>query len=264
MTAVYWPGYEEVARDLADDANDMNRFPGIVRTWDEPVRLLLADSESRFDSLMGGRVPEWGIGAAIPASNTIVLKLTGNVRRTMQHELAHLALFSVVERVPVWFSEGYASRAAGEWSRLGALRVNWALMTGATPTFGQVTRDIRSGEAHAQTAYALATAAVVYLERMGGERGLERLMENLAISGDFDSALRATHNVTFGQFEVLWQKDLRKRYGWVLFFSSLTVFWTILAVVLLSLWGLRRRRNKDRRAALDQGWVASGDWDRVS
>ncbi len=264
MTAVYWSDDAEVARRLAEAAAAVSSFPGISDNWNEPVRLVLVDDERRFDSLLSGRIPEWGVGAAIPASNTIALQLTGNVRRTMHHELAHLALHSVVERVPLWFDEGYASRAAGEWGRLGALRVNWALMAGAVPTFGQVNRDIRSGAAHAETAYALATAAVVYLERLGGERGLDPFLANLVDTRDFDRALRATHNVTFGQFEVLWQKDLRKRYGWVLFFSSLTVFWTILAVVLLSLWGWRRRRDKTRRAALDQGWTVSGDWDRVS
>ena len=138
-------------------------------------------------------------------------------------------------------------------------------MTGAAPSFGQVNRDIRSGAAHAETAYALATAAVVFLERLGGDRGLEHFLANLAETQDFDRALRTTHSITQGQFEVLWQRDLRKRYGWVLFFSSLTVFWTVLAVVLLSLWGLRRRHDKGRRAALDQGWVVPSDeWDRVS
>lgn len=264
MTAVYWPGHAEVARRLAEDAAALVSFPGMPEPWIEPVMLLLADNDSRFDSLMAGRIPEWGIGAAIPSSNTIVLKPAGNVRRTLRHELAHLALHDLVARVPLWFDEGYASRSAGEWSRLGALRVNWALMTGTVPTFGQVNRDIRSGAAHAETAYALATAAVVFLERLGGEPGLGKFLENLSETGDFDRALRTTHNVSFGQFEVLWQRDLRKRYGWVLFFSSLTVFWTILAVVLLSLWGWRRRRDKARRAALDQGWVAPGDWDRVS
>jgi len=264
VTASYWPGNAAVARDLAEFAAEIDSFPGLVDVWNEPVQLWLADNEHRFDSLLAGRIPEWGIGAALPTTNTVFLRLTGNVRRTMQHELAHLALHSKVERVPLWFDEGYASRAAGEWNRLGTLRVNWALMTGTVPTFGQVNRDIRSGAAHAETAYALATAAVVFLEQLGGERGLESFLTNLAESGDFDRALRETHNVTFGQFEVLWQRDLRKQYGWVLFFSSLTVFWTILAVVLLSLWGWRRRRDRARRAALDQGWVASGDWDRVS
>ena len=261
VTAVYWPGDAGVAQRLAEAAAAVSAFPGISGDWNEPVRLVLTADEHRFDSLMSGRIPEWGIGAAIPASNTIVLRLTGNVRRTLHHELAHLALHSVVERVPLWFDEGYASRAAGEWGRLGALRVNWALMAGAVPTFGRVNRDIRGGAAHAETAYALATAAVVYLERLGAESGLDHFLANLADTGDFDRALRTTHNVTLGQFEVLWQRDLRKRYGWVLFFSSLTVFWTILAIVLVSLWGRRRSRDKARRAALDQGWVASGEWD---
>jgi len=210
-------------------------------------------------------IPEWGVGVAFPASSTIVLMLTGDVRRTLLHEMGHLALHNIVERVPTWFDEGYASRAAGEWNRLGALRVNWALMAGAVPTFGQVNRDIRAGAAHAETAYALATAAVLLLERLGGERGLEPLLANLAEIQDLDRALRATHQLTLGQFEVLWQRDLRKRYGWVLFFGSLTVFWTCLAIVLLSLWGVRRRRDGERRAALDQGWVVPSDeWDGIS
>ena len=264
VTVSYWHDNADVARNLAEFTASLNSFPGMQSDWKEPVHVWLADSDARFDSIMAGRIPEWGIGAAMPASNTIFLRLTGNVRSTIHHELAHLALHSLVERVPLWFDEGYASRAAGEWNRLGALRVNWALMTGTVPTFGQVNRDIRSGAGHAETAYALATAAVVFLERLGGESGLERFLTNLAESGDFDRALRQTHNVTFGQFEVLWQRDLRKRYGWVLLFSSLTVFWAVLAVVLLSLWGWRRRRDKARRSALDQGWVASEDWDRVS
>jgi len=229
------------------------------------VSLLLADTEARFDSLTGGRLPEWGVGAAFPASGTIVLRLTGDVRRTLRHEMGHLALHGIVERVPTWFDEGYASRAAGEWGRLEALRVNWALMAGAVPTFAQVNHDIRAGAAHAETAYALATAAVLLLERLGGERGLEPLLANLAGTQDLDRALRATHQLTLGQFEGLWQRDLRKRYGWVLLFGSLTVFWSCLAIVLLSLWGVRRRRDGERRAALDQGWVVpSNEWDGIS
>ena len=265
ITAYFWSGRPEVAIDLARDADAAGPFPGLTDPWSEPVTIHLTRSEQRFDSLTGGLVPDWSVGVAFPASNTIVLKMTGDVRRTLQHEMAHLALHSFVERVPVWFEEGYASRVAGEWSRLEALRVNWSLMSGVVPSLSQVNRDIRSGATHAETAYALGTAAVLLLERLGGDHGLELLLRNLADSQDFDRALRATHHVTLGQFEVLWQKDLRKRYGWVLLFGSLTVFWTCLAIVLLSLRGVRRRRDSARRAALDQGWVISSDeWDGFS
>lgn len=252
---VHWPGEETTARVLAEAADRNRRWPGIAEPWVEPVTLLLAADESRFDSLTRGRLPDWGVGAALLDSNLIVLRLTRDVRSILRHEMAHLALYSVVQRAPLWFHEGYAAYAAGEWGRLRALRVNWALLTGGVPSFGQVNRDIRSGAGHAEVAYALATTAVLYLERIGGEQGLGPLMTNLEASQDLDSALRVTHQITLGQLEALWQRDLRKRYGWAVFFGSLTVFWAVVAILLLSLWGRRRRRNAERRASLDQNWV---------
>ena len=259
VTAVYWPEDGAAAATLAEAAEAAAGWPGIPENWREPIRLIVTGDARRFDSLTSGRLPEWGIGAAFSASNTIVLKLKGDVRRTLRHEMAHLALHSVARRVPLWFDEGYAARAAGEWSRLQSLRVNWALLTGVVPELSQVNTDLRSGPSHADVAYALATAAVLLLERMGGERGLEALLVNLAETQDLDRALRETHQVTLGQFEVLWQRDIRKRYGWVLLGGSLTVFWTALAILLLSLWGWRRRRDRLRRVALDDGWTVPRD-----
>jgi hypothetical protein len=169
-------------------------------------------------------------------------------------------LHTTVSRVPLWFDEGYAARAAGEWDRLQALRVNWALLTGFTPTLRQLNADLRAGAARAEAAYALATTAVLMLERMGGDRGLAPLLDNLAASPDLDRSLRVTYQVTLGQFEELWRQELRRRYGWILLFSSLTVFWAVLGIVLLSLWWWRRRRDRDRRAALDEGWEVPPEW----
>ena len=250
---------------LAEMADAAGPWPGVAEHRERTIRLILAADAERFDSLTRGRLPEWGGGAAFPASNTIVLKLSGDVRRVLRHEMAHLSLHSVVQRVPLWFDEGYAARAAGEWDRLRVLRVNWALLTGATPSLSQVTADLRGGAARAETAYALATTAVLLLERLGDRRGLEPLLKQLGETSDFDRALRLTHQITLGQFETMWRRDLRRRYGWVLFFGSLTVFWTILAAVLLGLWVWRRRRDRARRAALDDGWiVASDEWDATA
>ncbi len=261
-SAVFWPGDESGATILAEMADKAGPWPGIPIVSEQRVRLVLAPDDQRFDSLTSGRLPEWGGGAAFPASNTIVLKLTGDVRRVLRHELAHLALHSVVKRVPLWFDAGYAAWASGEWDRVGALRINWALLTGASPTLRQVEADLRGSAAGAEAAYALAMTAVVLLERMGGDRGLEPLIANLADTPDFDRALRITNQVTLGQFEELWRRDLRTRYGWVLFFGSVTVFWAVLALVLTSLWWWRRQRDRDRRAALDEGWVVPLDeWD---
>jgi len=254
VTAVYWPGDEPAATSLAEMADRVGPWPGIAEPWNGPVHLIVTPNATVFDSVTQGRLPQWGAGAAFPAANRIVLQLSGDVRRVLHHELAHLALHSVVRSVPRWFDEGYAARASGEWDRLQALRVNWALLMGATPTLRQLDTDLRGGAAHAETAYALATTAVLLLERMGGERGLEPLITNLGETPDLDRTLRTTYQITLGQFESEWRRDLRKRYGWVLFFSSLTVFWGILALVAVSLWVRRRRHYRERRARLDEGW----------
>jgi hypothetical protein len=160
-----------------------------------------------------------------------------------------------VGRVPLWFDEGYASRVAGEWNRLEALRVNWAMVRGRVPSLIQLNRHLRSGAASARASYALATTAVLYLERLGREQGLRPLMRALERTSDFDQALRRTYGLTLDQFEGRWRREIRGRYGWLLLVTSFSVFWSVVAALLLALWARRRRRDRIRRAGLDDGWV---------
>jgi MYXO-CTERM domain-containing protein len=266
VSAVFWSGNETAATALAEMADRSGPWPGIPNPPRYPIRLVIASDKRQFDSITAGRVPEWGAAASFPASNTIVLRLTPDHRRVLRHELAHLALHSIVQRVPRWFDEGYAARAAGEWDRLEALRVNWALLRGVRPSLGALDRHIREGgAAEAEVSYALATTAVLQLERMGGERGLEPLIEALGNTSDFDLAMRATYQLTAGQFEERWQRDLRQRYGWLLILSSLTVFWAFATLLLVALWARRRKRDEGRREALDEGWVVPEDpWDSTA
>ncbi len=201
---------------------------------------------------------------AFPATNTIVLVAKPTARSVLRHELAHLALRNAVRRVPLWFDEGYASYAAGEWGRLEALRVNWALARGAVPTLRDLNRDLRSGAARAEAGYALATTAILTLQRLGGDRELGPLIRALESEADFDAAIRRTYAISLDQFEDLWRKQLKKRYGWVMFISSFSIFWSIVAGLTLALWARRRRRDRVRRAALDFGWHVEEDDPKAS
>ncbi len=261
VTAVYWSD-EATAIALAEYADRAGPWPGIPDPPPRRIRLIVAPSDTHFDSLTAGRVPEWGAAAAFPGTRTIVLQVGRDHRRLLRHELAHLALHSVVRRVPRWFDEGYAASAAGEWDQGDVLRVNWIVLRGVVPTLAGLDRHIREGGAvEAGASYALATTAVRLLERLGGDRGLEPLITTLRGTTDFDLALRSTYQVTLGQFEELWRRDLRKRYGWLLIFSSVTVFWTFVAVLLVVLWARRRRRDRERRQTLENGWfVPEDEW----
>jgi hypothetical protein len=264
VVAVHWPQHSSPAAALAEMADAEYQWPGLRSHSDYPIRLVLAPNERAFDSITGGRLPGWGAGAAFPSTNTIVVVFGANMHQVLMHELAHLALRRNVRIVPRWFDEGYASRAAGEWRRLDVLRINWALVRGYAPALAEVSRDLRQGGARADAAYAYATTAVLLLERLGKERGLEPLVTQLAHDPDFDSALRGTYQLSLGQFEEMWRKDLRTRYGWLSLATSFSIFWTLVGGGVVIVWWRRRKRDRVRREALNVGWVVPDESDGAS
>ena len=265
VTAVAWPGQERLAIALATAAEHTAPFPGVGPLPDRPVRLILASTRARFDSLTQGRLPAWSEGAAFPDVGTIVLLTTRSpdrVAAALRHELAHLALrWRLGHPPPLWFDEGYAAFAAGEWDRLEALRLNWQIARGARMDLADVDRALRSDAADAQSAYALATTAVLLLNRWGGAQGLAPLIDRLADQATFDSAVRATYHLTEGDFEARWERDVASRYGLLSWAGAVGLFWALLALFLVSLVGLRRGRDRDRKARLDEGWTVPEDAD---
>lgn len=263
VTAVAWRGQESLASALAEAADRAPPFPGIGPAPDRPITLILASSRARFDSLTRRRLPEWSDGAAFPDVGVVVLRSDRPPDRVfvaLRHELAHLVLHWHAGRVlPRWFEEGYASVAAREWDRFDALRVNWTLARGERVSLEELERALRGGERDAQGAYALATTAVLLLERWGGARGLGPLLANAPSAPTFDAALRTTYGVTEADFETRWQADLRARYGWLAWGAAAGLFWSVVGALLVWLARRRRQRDRARRAGLDAGPVVTGD-----
>jgi peptidase MA superfamily protein len=246
----------DLAIALAEDADAPRAWYGLGQTPPGRIRLIVVRGEARLDSLMRGRGPAWGAGFAMPGARTIVIRADkGDPRQTLRHELAHFALHDAVRvRVPLWFDEGYAAIAAGEWDRLDGLRLNLTVARGRIPNFYELDRALRAGESTAEAAYALAASAVAMVARRHPGHSLDPLLTRLKGGESFESALLATTGSTVGRFEVEWQKDVRKRYG-LLVWAMAGGLWLLVALgVILASW-LRRRRDRPRRAALDQGWV---------
>jgi len=71
----------------------------------------------------------------------------------LRHELAHVALrWRVGHHLQLWFEEGYAAVAAGEWGRLEALRMSWQLARGRTMDLGDLDRALRGDATDAEGA----------------------------------------------------------------------------------------------------------------
>jgi hypothetical protein len=156
-------------------------------------------------------------------------------------------------RVPLWFDEGYAAWAAGEWERFGVLELNLAVVRGAIPTLTELDGALRASSSTADAGYALAASAVIELARRNPSGTLTPLLTRLESGQDFDAAVHATTGLSLDRFEQAWQRTVRHRYSlgtWLIAGGG----WCLIAVLILLLPRLRRRADRARRAALDQGW----------
>jgi hypothetical protein len=252
---VAWSGQRRLAASLARVANDTTDWPGLGRRAPGPLRLIVVPDGRRLDSLTQGRAPKWGAAVALPSERVILLRAdVDDIYGTLRHELAHLALHQAVQvRVPLWFDEGYAAWAAGEWERLGTLELNLAVVRGAVPTLEGLDGALRGSATTADAAYALAASAVTELARRNPSRTITPLLQRLSGGGDFETSVLETTGLTLPQFELVWQRRIRQRYSlatWLLAGGG----WGLITLSLWVLVRLRRRADRARRAALDEGW----------
>ena len=256
MTAVAWPAQLRLATELARQASDPSEWPGLGIRGVDSFRLIVVPDLRRLDSLTQGRAPSWAAAIALPDSRTVVLRADAeDLPRILRHELAHLTLHRAVSgRVPLWFDEGYAGWAAGEWDRLGLLELNLSVVRGAIPRLSGLDRALRGATSTADAAYALAVSAVTELARRNPTGTLTPLMTRLRAGEDFGAAVLGTTGLTLDRFEEEWQRTVRRRYSlatW-LFASG---GWFLVSVGVLFLVHFRRQADRERRAALDEGWV---------
>ena len=256
VTVVTWPGQRSLGIDLARRAGRPTEWPGLGLRTPGPLQLIVVPTGRQLDSLSSGRAPAWGAAVALPGSRMILLRADrDDLYGTLRHELAHLALHQAVQgRVPLWFDEGYASWAAGEWGRLDVLDLNLAVVRGAVPDLRDLDGALRGSASTADAAYALAVSAVTELARRNPSRSLTPLLQRLEAGEDFEAAVLATSGLTMSQFDTQWRLKVRRRYSlvtWLLAGGG----WGVLAFSMWALVRIRRRADLPRRAALDEGWV---------
>lgn len=232
---------------------------GLGRVELTPLTLVLVPDVDGFASWSRGRVPRWGAGLTLPARRLIVIRANaGDPLQTLRHELAHLAFHGAIPvRVPLWFSEGYATLAAGEQGRLNLLQLNLAVALGRVPTLETLNAALRGSVADAGPAYALAGAAVADIAARHPSGSIEPMLSRLRRGEGFDQALLASTGLQMLDFDVAWRQSMRHRYNlgvWLMAGGA----WVLVLIVAVVLAAQRRRRDAPRRAALDIGWSLPG------
>jgi hypothetical protein len=262
FTILSFPGDAKLAAALLDRALVSDSFPGLPRPK-QHVLIAIAPDARRFREWAGAGAPEWGAALAFPESHRIVMQGhaagsdVGDPVEVLRHELAHLALHEYLDDLaPRWFDEGYASYAARELMRNEVLAANLALALRGMPTFDELDDRFTEGATSAQAAYALAYRAVDDLASIDAGRGLSLLFEHWKETGSLDKAVRAAFGVTLASFENDWRQRTRRRYGALALVGDLTFTTIVVLLIITPLYLARRRRDRQRMAALVAADVA--------
>ena len=252
----YAPAHARLARAILPQAQ--SPFPGLpadILSRGAPVTVVLAPDEAAFARWTGGRAPEWGAGVAFPSRELIVLPAYAprapsarELRRTLRHELAHVALQRHLgsARVPRWFTEGYATWSAGQLDTEADWLLRVAFLTSRAPPLDSLELLWPAGETDARVAYLLSASAVRYLYSHGGEVPFTRMLEHWRDGASLDDAMRASYQFTLGRFESDWSKRVRSEYGWLRFLAQAAVLWTIAGILVICMFVIRRRYNRRR------------------
>ncbi len=259
LRVVYWPGHQGRADRVVRNLEARPELPGLPADHPRMAVVFLAPDEARWEALTGSRAPHWGAGVAIPARSRIVLPVFQTPwdgfqaeGRTLRHEWAHLGLHDYLEDliIPRWFDEGYAQWASGSWNMQEAWRLRFILAGDRAPPLDSLTLQWPRGRGEAEVAYLLSATAVHFMVRDAGPRGMEVLLSRWREEGDFETAFRRTFGITTSTFEGRWLDHVRRRYGFLFILGQSAVFWLLLGVVLLALFRIRRRRDRERMEEL--------------
>lgn len=243
---------ERLARSLLAAAQANDTFPGLPRPMARAL-IAIAPDAARFRAWIGPAAPEWGAAVAFPDEQRIVMQGAragsdaGDPVVVLRHELAHLALHEAMGRLPArWFDEGYASYAAGEWSRDQAFETSIGLVWRGLPSLDSLDDGFMHDASQATWSYAIAHRVVAELAALDRVRGLANLFTYWRESGAFEPALRQAYGLTAEQFDRHWHSRTRRQFGVLSLVSNVSLAIVLFGVLLGPLFVVRRRRDRQR------------------
>ncbi len=221
--------------------------------FSDTIDIVIVQTQEQFDSLAGGKIPEWGAGAAIPSRNLIILRqpmmnrYPGNTADLLQHELAHIALSRRVQtaRLPRFIDEGFASWFAGEWAFAQVSTIASAQITKSILPLRDIDDVNRFHQGEASLAYAQSYLVVNFIFTRYGELAFLDLLDAFASGQNMSEAFHSTLGVSFWRFEADYRKFLSDNYTLFAILSDMTGLWVFLALIVIFGWIIIRKRKKD-------------------
>jgi len=230
----------------------------------------LVETQDGFDSLIGGRFPDWGAAVAIPLWQRIVIKspdrfpVNRPLEQLLRHEYAHLALAHRIGlgEVPRWFNEGLAMMVSMEWSWENSLTMGEATVIGGYIPLDEIERMNRFSESRVRLAYAQSYLAVQFMFEQYGVEAVNVFLDEIARGRSTDHALMASVGSNSADFERELHVYWHDKFNFLTLLVDSMYFWLGLAVILIIGAALAYRRRRDYYRKWDEEEkLASTDFD---
>ena len=170
-------GLDRDARRVADRAErSLTRITADLPDLPRPAVIdvrIVRDSADLADAAPEGRgAPRWAAGVAYPDVGVVVLALGRggqrfDVDKTLDHELAHLALGAAVPGAPRWLHEGFAWQHAEDLDAARIETLAGMAWFGSVIPIEELEYGFPAAEAPASRAYAESYDFVGYLAHRG-------------------------------------------------------------------------------------------------
>jgi hypothetical protein len=231
-------------RQLIETLRDsLNYIPDIYLVGDLP----------RFETLVGGRFPDWGAAAALPFKRLIALKspdrftISKPLSELVAHEYSHLALAhrTGLYHPPRWFDEGLAMYVSREWGWTDNVAMGKASLFRQFIPLEEIEEVNRFNGAKAEVAYSESFLAVKYFIDRYKLDAVNRFLDEIARGRSIDSAMSASVGGTMAEFDREYHEHLNTRYNLAGLFMDTIWLWIILAfvVVIGGILKIRQRRT---------------------
>ncbi len=272
-------GMEGLARTVASDARSALAaiaadLPDLAVPRRVEIRLVKRAEDLARAAPPGRGAPPWAIGVAYPDLGVVVVAyrrgpMPSDVRSTVRHELAHLALGAALgARAPRWLHEGFAYLHSSDFSIDRTRTLTGMAWSGDVIPLAELDDSFPAAEIAAARAYAESYDFVAFLARRGRSAEhdddgnpwpFRRFLAMVAGGTPIDQAARQAFSADLAHLFAEWKETLRQRYL-MLPAGLLGVMVWILAAVLLVLAYLRKRRLSRKTLAHWEAEEARVDW----
>ncbi len=224
-------------------------------TADSVMCLILGTST--FQNYFAGRLPDWGVGAAVPSGRVVAIDIdrqaavNRSVEEVFLHEMVHALLFQSAAGawMPVWFHEGVAMWLSGEWRFIDTVSI---VLGGNLPSLDRLQGRFPQSVVHADLAYRTSMLAVGRLRESYGEEVIGRLVRAAARTGDFETAFVEVTGDPLRSFVSHFAADMQLKYGWLLMLARWPTLFVLMAIVFLIGGTAKIVRSRRRLAEMDE------------